>query len=157
MNVIAVGRLKSGPERQLVERYVERVQPLARSLGFGGVDIAELAESPARHGETRKAEEAQVLLGRCAAGPLVAFDERGAALTSETFAVKLGQWRDEGRGDISFVIGGPDGLDAQVRSRAALVVSFGGMTMPHQLVRVLVLEQLYRSMTILSGHPYHRV
>lgn len=141
----------------MVERYAERAGPLARTLGFGGVDLAELAESAARNPDQRKAEEGRALLARCLAGPVVAFDERGANPTSEELARTFSVWRDGGSGAINLILGGPDGLDASVRKAATLVVSFGAMTMPHQIVRALVLEQVYRCMTILAGHPYHRV
>lgn len=154
--VLAVGRLKAGPERVLVERYAERAGPLARALGFGGVDMAELAESPSRNASQRKADEGRALLSRSLPGPLIVFDERGANCDSEDFAHRLSAWRDSGEGAINLAIGGPDGLDASVRNASALVLSFGAMTMPHQIVRALVLEQVYRGLTILAGHPYHR-
>jgi 23S rRNA (pseudouridine1915-N3)-methyltransferase len=154
--ICAIGRLKAGPERTLIDRYGERAVPLARSLGFGGVDVVELSESRARRDDDRKREEAAAIRARLSAGPLIAFDERGKALTSEAFANQLAQWRDSGAGDISCVIGGPDGLDPALRAEAALTLSFGAMTLPHQIVRLLVAEQLYRAMTILAGHPYHR-
>ncbi len=155
--VLSVGRLKAGPERALVERYGDRAAPLARSLGFGAVDMAELPESAARNADQRKAEEGRALLARCLPGPVVVFDERGASCTSDDFAGKFARWRDGGETAINLVIGGPDGLDPGVRKAAALVLSFGTMTMPHQIVRALVLEQVYRCLTILAGHPYHRV
>ncbi len=86
----------------------------------------------------------------------VCFDEAGRGLTSEAFARRLESWRDDGGGEVSFVIGGPDGLAASLKDRADLLLSFGAFTLPHQLVRVLALEQLYRGLTILAGHPYHR-
>lgn len=154
--LLSVGRLKAGPERSLVERYAERMVPMARTLGFGGVDVVELPESGARHADQRKAEEGQALLARCPPGPVVVFDERGASCSSEDFAHRLAGWRDGGQSAITFLVGGPDGLDASVRQAAALVVSFGAMTIPHQIVRALVVEQVYRCLTILAGHPYHR-
>ncbi|MFT0891107.1 23S rRNA (pseudouridine(1915)-N(3))-methyltransferase RlmH [Pseudochelatococcus sp. G4_1912] len=155
--VLSVGRLKAGPEKALCERYHERSGPLARSLGFGTVDLAELPESSARNADQRKAEEAKALIARCGPGPVIVFDERGASLTSEHVAHRFSTWRDSGEAGINLIIGGPDGLDVSVREAAALVLSFGAMTMPHQIVRALVLEQVYRSLTILARHPYHRV
>jgi len=154
--VIAVGRLKDGPERELVERYEERAKAVGRPLGFSPLKVIELPESRARRQADRRAEEATAILGKAASAVLVAFDERGKALTSEAFAKRLEAWRDQGRAAANFIIGGADGLDERVRSAADLVVSFGALTLPHQLVRVLVVEQLYRALTILSGHPYHR-
>jgi len=155
LSVLCVGRLKGGPERELVDRYRQRVDALGRSVGTGGLDVIELPESRARRDADRLAEEAAALLDRAGSSVLVVFDERGNSPTSEAFAQRIGRWRDEGR-NVAFVIGGPDGLDVSVRRRADLVVSFGALTLPHQIVRVLVVEQLYRALTILSGHPYHR-
>lgn len=154
--VIAVGRLKSGPERDLEERYRERAEALGRASGFAPFETVELPESRARRDADRRTEEGRAILDRAGAGPLIAFDERGTSLTSDAFAKRLANWRDQGVAGSTFVIGGADGLDQAVRDRAALVLSFGALTLPHQLVRVLVLEQLYRGLTILSGHPYHR-
>jgi 23S rRNA (pseudouridine1915-N3)-methyltransferase len=159
LTVVAVGRLKSGPERDLARRYRERAEALGRASGFSPVEVVEIAESRARRDADRRAEEARAILDR--AGPaasalLVAFDERGRSISSESLAERLRTWRDGGTPALALVVGGADGLDPLVRDRAELVLSFGAMTLPHQLVRVLVLEQLYRCLTILAGHPYHR-
>ena len=156
LSVLAVGRLKSGPERDLVDRYRHRIEGIGRSLGIAAFEVVELAESRARREDDRRAEEAAALLERAGGAVLVAFDERGKSPTSEALADRIRQWRDEGRSALVCVIGGPDGLDPKVRERADLVVSFGALTLPHQIVRVLVLEQLYRALTIITGHPYHR-
>lgn len=153
---MAVGRLRDGPERQLAERYRERAEGLGRSLGIVPVEIVEIAEGRGRRDAERRAEEGGAILFRLAPGIVVAFDERGRSLASPAFAQRIAGWRDEGRASLACVIGGADGLDPTVRARADLVLSFGAPTLPHQLVRVLVLEQLYRSLTILAGHPYHR-
>lgn len=154
--ILAVGRLKAGPERELVERYVGRAGALARSLGLSGPDVAELPEGRARREADRRAEEGAAILAKAGEGIVIALDERGRALDSPGFAAALGGWRDSGRPSATFVIGGPDGLDESVRARADLVLSFGALTIPHQIVRVLVAEQVYRAFTILAGHPYHR-
>ena len=156
LSIIAVGRLKDGPERELVERYVERAKGVGRGLGFSPVQIVELPESRARRDADRRAEEGTAILDKTASAVLIAFDERGTSLTSEAFAQHIGSWRDDGRAAVHFVVGGPDGLDGRVRGAADLVLSFGALTLPHQLVRALVVEQLYRALTILAGHPYHR-
>ena len=156
ISLVAVGRLKAGPERDLAERYRDRVEPLARQLGFGTFETIELVEDRARSESVRREAEGAAILARVAGGELVVFDERGRTATSLDFAEQLGTWRDAGRPTVSLVIGGPDGLDAACRERASLCLSFGRLTMPHQLVRILVVEQLYRAMTILAGHPYHR-
>lgn len=157
LDVLAIGRLKAGPERELVNRYTERLGGIARPLGFSGLRQFEAPESPARRDTDRKAEEAQTLLAQVASGSrVVIFDEGGRSIDSRRFAGILAEWRDSGTPAAAFVIGGADGLGDAVRARADLVLAFGGMTMPHQIVRALVMEQLYRAATILSGHPYHR-
>lgn len=154
--LVAVGRLKAGPERDLVERYRARIEAAGRGLGLSGLDITELPESRARRDQDRRAEEAAAILDRVGTGALLVFDERGKSPSSEAFAERIGGWRDAGKAGLCCVIGGPDGLDDSVRRRADLIVSFGALTLPHQIVRALVTEQLYRALTILAGHPYHR-
>ena len=154
--ILAVGRLKVGPERDLVERYRRRIDGIGRGAGIAGLEFVELAESRARREEDRRAEEAAALLERAGSATLVAFDERGKTPTSEAFAAQFRAWRDQGCPALACAIGGPDGLDPAVRQRADLVVSFGAFTLPHQIVRALVAEQLYRALTIITGHPYHR-
>lgn len=156
--VAAVGRLKAGPERDLASRYRERAAQLGRGLGFPACDLVEIAESRARRGADRAAEEAAALLPLLPpGGVLLTYDERGRAdLSSEALAERVAGWRDAAKPALAVVIGGPDGLDASIRTRADLILSFGAATLPHGLVRVLALEQIYRSLTILAGHPYHR-
>jgi 23S rRNA (pseudouridine1915-N3)-methyltransferase len=158
IGIIAVGRLKAGPERELAERYADRFAASGKVLGLTGPALSELTESQSRSAAERKTQEAQAILAAVDPDALViALDERGKTLSSDAFAAKIGQWRDSGRKNVSFVIGGADGIGESVRARAQEMISFGQMTMPHQLVRVILLEQLYRAATILSGHPYHRV
>ena len=149
--------MKSGPERDLLERYVKRLAGLAPSLGIAPVEWREFDESRARQPEARKAEEAKALLAAAPKGAtLFVLDERGVSLSSEIFARDIATQRDSGAPALCLVIGGPDGLDPTLRQSARAVISFGAMTWPHQLVRVLAAEQLYRAATILAGHPYHR-
>ncbi|MBE7196922.1 MAG: 23S rRNA (pseudouridine(1915)-N(3))-methyltransferase RlmH [Parafilimonas terrae] len=156
--IVAVGRLKAGPERDLASRYRERSLQAGRSLGFSGCDLIELTESRARRSADRCAEEAAAILAQIPPGSAtLIYDERGRSdLASEGLAERVGQWRDTGKPALAVVVGGPDGLDASIRTRADLILSFGAATLPHGLVRVLALEQMYRSLTILAGHPYHR-
>jgi 23S rRNA (pseudouridine1915-N3)-methyltransferase len=156
--VISVGRLKQGPERELAERYRERFDDLGRKLGFRGLEIHEIAESRARDAATRITEEAAAVSAAIPAKSiLVALDERGDNIDSAAFARHLGRWRDESVANTIFAIGGADGLSPDLRRKAKLNVAFGAATWPHQMVRVMLLEQLYRAATILAGHPYHRV
>jgi len=154
--LIAVGRLKSGPERDLVERYRTRIAAGARALGLGAFEIIEIPESRARREADRRAEEARAILDKAGAARLVLLDERGRSRTSPEFAATLAGWRDDGVARTAFVIGGPDGLDPELARDAALQIGFGALTLPHQLVRVLIAEQVYRALTIIGGHPYHR-
>jgi 23S rRNA (pseudouridine1915-N3)-methyltransferase len=155
--VIAIGKLKQGPERELAERYRARFDDLGRKLGFRGLDIHEIAESRAREAPARMAEEAAAIAALVPDGAaLVALDERGNSLDSAGFATQLGRWRDAAVPGTIFVIGGADGLSPELRRKAKLSLSFGAATWPHQMVRVMLLEQIYRAATILAGHPYHR-
>jgi 23S rRNA (pseudouridine1915-N3)-methyltransferase len=155
--VVSIGRLKQGPERDLAERYRERFVDAGRKLGFRGLEIHEISESRARDVATRMSEEATAI---AAAIPeksvLIALDERGKSMESSAFARRLGQWRDEQAANIVFVIGGADGLSPELRGKADMTIAFGAATWPHQMVRVMLLEQIYRAATILAGHPYHR-
>ncbi len=127
-------------------------------MGFSAIELREIEESRARRPDDRKAEEAKLLRGATCRRKtkILLFDEKGAASGSRDFAARLASWRDEGAAAIALVIGGPDGLAVELRAEAAACVSFGSMTWPHQLVRIMAAEQIYRAMTILSGHPYHR-
>jgi 23S rRNA (pseudouridine1915-N3)-methyltransferase len=155
--LVCVGRLKAGPERELFDRYFKRLGESARGVGIAGVDLREIDESRARRPEDRREEEAAAILAAAPAGAvLAALDERGASPTSAEWATEIGRARDASRATYAVVVGGPDGLSDSLRAKADRIVSFGAMTWPHQLVRAMACEQLYRSMTILSGHPYHR-
>ena len=155
--VVAVGRLKQGPERELAARYHERFAEMARKNGFRGLEIHEIPESRARDAATRIVEEATAISALIPEkSVLVALDERGENIDSATLARHLGRWRDESVGNNVFVIGGADGLSPDLRRKAKLSIAFGSATWPHQMVRVMLLEQVYRAATILAGHPYHR-
>ena len=153
----AIGRLKAGPERELFDRYAKRAASLASGVGLSGFAVREFDESRARTVEERRAAEARALIeatGRDAW--ICALDERGAAMTSAAWAAEIARTRDAGRGVYAVVIGGPDGLDPELRAAARSVIAFGALTWPHQLARVMAAEQIYRSFTIMAGHPYHR-
>jgi 23S rRNA (pseudouridine1915-N3)-methyltransferase len=155
LGVLAVGRLKAGPERDLVGRYAARVMAIAKPLGLT-FTMREMSESRARQPAARMDEEAKSLLDHIGKDLFVAFEAGASGIDSAGFAGRIATWRDAGSPALHCVIGGPDGLAKTLLDRAALKLSFGAMTLPHQLVRILVVEQLYRAMTILSGHPYHR-
>ena len=155
--VAVVGRLKRGPERELADRYEERAVKAGRAVGIRGLTISEIDESRARRTPERISEEAAKLAEEIPDGAaVVALDERGESLVSEALAQRIGRWRDQGRPALVVLIGGPDGLAPELVAKADLRLAFGRMTWPHQLVRIMILEQLYRVIAILSGHPYHR-
>ncbi|WP_343714977.1 23S rRNA (pseudouridine(1915)-N(3))-methyltransferase RlmH [Inquilinus sp.] len=149
LTVAAVGRARPGPLRELFDDYAGRsAWPLT---------LREVEARKGLSGIALKREEASLLLAAVSAGAaVVALDERGRDLDSASFARLLGRWRDEGRAEAAFLIGGADGHDDSVRDRAGLLLSFGRLTWPHMLARAMLAEQLYRAQTILSGHPYHR-
>lgn len=158
ISLFAVGRLKAGPEKELASRYMDRFAKAGPAVGLELARQIEIAESRAANAETRKREEAAGLEKSLPEGAvLILLDERGKSLDSEAFAELIGRYRDGGKRDMMLAIGGADGLDPELRNRADAVLNLGSMTWPHQLVRILIAEQLYRAVTILAGHPYHRV
>jgi 23S rRNA (pseudouridine1915-N3)-methyltransferase len=155
--VAAVGRLKQGPERELAEWYRKRAETAGRPLGLRGCEIIEIRESRATDTERRRVEESIALASVIPEGAvIVILDQRGENLDSPALAALLRDWRAQDRAAACFVIGGADGLAPSLIERAKLRLAFGSATWPHQLVRVMLLEQLYRAGTILAGHPYHR-
>ena len=153
MHICAVGRVRTGPERALIDDYVTRFDRTGRALGLGPLREHEVEDK--RGGGM--AAEADLLARAVPAGAvLICMDERGRVMASPEFAAQLARWRDGGRQDAAFVIGGADGIDPALRARADATISFGAMVWPHMLVRVMLAEQLYRATTILAGGPYHR-
>lgn len=155
--IAAVGRLKAGPERELLDRYVERANAAGRAVSLGPLEISEIVESQDRRPQDRMADEARKLDAAIPRGTRrIVLDSGGRALKSEDFAARLAALRDRGASGVVFLIGGADGLDPTLKSDADLVLSYGAATFPHQIVRILLAEQIYRAITILAGHPYHR-
>ncbi|GGL73415.1 23S rRNA (pseudouridine(1915)-N(3))-methyltransferase RlmH [Wenxinia marina] len=149
----AVGRLRAGPERDLVDDYLQRFDRSGRALGLGPASVVEVDD---RKGGGMAAEGALLARAIPDGAAVCALDERGRTMSSPEFANLLGGWRDAGRATAAFVIGGADGLDPGLRNRADAVLSFGAMVWPHMLVRVMLAEQLYRAGQILARTPYHR-
>jgi 23S rRNA (pseudouridine1915-N3)-methyltransferase len=155
--LIAVGKLKAGPERDLFNRYFKRLGDLARPLGFQSVFLSEIDEGRSPRAADRQAEEARAILAALPKGAkVVLLDERGAAQTSAQFAAGIVKARDASIPAYAIVMGGADGLAQNLRDDADKIISFGAMTWPHQLARVMAAEQLYRALSIMAGHPYHR-
>ncbi len=155
--VAAVGRLKQGPERELAAAYRKRAEALGRALGLRQIEVVEIRESRARDAERRRTEESIAIANILPDGAaIVIFDEAGENIDSRGLAALLQKSREENRTALCFVIGGADGIAQSLRARARHVLAFGAATWPHQLVRIMLLEQLYRAGTILAGHPYHR-
>jgi 23S rRNA (pseudouridine1915-N3)-methyltransferase len=157
VSIYAVGRMKAGPERELASRFLDRFAKAGPSVGLDFAGATEIPESRASSADERRREEGEKLLARRdGATAIILLDERGRNLGSEEFARALAGYAESGRKNLILAIGGPDGHDPALRDQADLVLSFGKLTWPHQLVRVMLAEQLYRAATILSGHPYHR-
>lgn len=154
VHITAVGRLRKGPERELIDDYTTRFDRTGRALALGPLSFAEVED---KKGVGMAAEAA--LLDRAIpdGAKIVTLDERGKLISSPDFADLLGTWRDQGCSDLAFVIGGANGIDPSLRARADYSLSFGKMVWPHMLARVMLTEQLYRAASILSGSPYHRV
>ena len=151
--IAAVGRLRSGPEVELTSDYLQRAAVAGRNLGFKGVDIVEVEPKP--NGDQR-AEAGVLFRATPDDARKILLDERGAEWTSRQLAEKLARWRDEGQGHAVFWIGGADGVSQSVKDQADEKLAFGRQTWPHRLVRVMIAEQIYRAVTILSAQPYHR-
>lgn len=155
--ISCIGRMKAGAERDLLDRYIDRTRKIGRNLGVTDVTLTEFTESRARRDVERKQEEGSLLLNSLPPGAkLIVLDERGKSLSSVVFSQKLEMWKDESVPEIVFAIGGADGHGDNLAGRADLKIAFGAMTWPHQLVRILAAEQIYRALTIQAGHPYHR-
>ena len=155
--IAAVGRLKQGPERELADTYLKNAKKIGRNFGLRDIEVIEICESRANDAERRRTEESIAIANVIPEHAIVAIlDERGDNIDSAAFATVLRKWREEDRPAACFIIGGADGLARSLRERAKLKLAFGTATWPHQLVRIMMLEQIYRAGTILAGHPYHR-
>jgi 23S rRNA (pseudouridine1915-N3)-methyltransferase len=149
ISILCVGRLKDGPEREMVDDYLARARKTGKQLGYRGVEEIEVASGTPQ-------DEGERLLARHSRGVLVRLDERGEAWTSKELSLRLARWRDAGEEVAGFVIGGADGTSAAVTGAARHSISFGPQTWPHRLVRVMLAEQIYRALSIEAGSPYHR-
>ena len=153
VHLCVVGRLRKGPEKDLIDDYLNRFNKSGRAFGLGPVSVVEVEDKKGGG----MAAEADLLRRAIPKGSKLAImDERGEVLSSPAFAKKLGGWADTGVSDLAIIIGGADGIDPSLRAEADFALSFGKMVWPHMLVRVMISEQLYRAASILGGGPYHR-
>ena len=157
LQIVVIGKLKDGPERELYARYAERIGGAGRGVALGPLVLVELPESRAASAAARMSDEAARLMARARdADVRVVLDEHGKASSSQAFAGLLRRFRDRPASSLAFLIGGADGHGQPAREAADLVLSLGPMTLPHGLARIVLVEQIYRAITILAGHPYHR-
>ena len=153
VHIIAVGRLRGGPEQDLVDDYLTRFDRTGRALGLGPARVVEVDDRKGGGMST----QATLLRKAVPSGAIVVIlDERGRTESSPRFAERMARWRDDGSSDLALIIGGADGIDPALRDEADFALSFGKMVWPHMLVRVMLAEQLYRAASILAGTPYHR-
>jgi len=152
-----VGRLKNGPEKILFNGYFDRCRKAGPKIGLGPLQLIEIVEAKnSQRPQRLRLEAAGLAKMPIQNSPRIVLDEQGRHLSSTEFSDQLKNWRDAGVRQASFLIGGPDGLDRSIIDNADLVLSLGPMTWPHMIARILLAEQLYRSISLLSGHPYHR-
>lgn len=157
LTVLSVGNARGTPEGALTEDFIGRARASGRNLGFTALTLEELAVSKLREPKARIADEGERLARRIPDGAhVILLDARGKGMTSEDFAEMLASLRDAGARDLAFLIGGPDGLDPGPAVKAGRSIAFGPQTWPHLMVRAMLSEQIYRALTILAGHPYHR-
>jgi 23S rRNA (pseudouridine1915-N3)-methyltransferase len=157
LTILAVGRLKTGPETVLFDRYCERIRLSGRRIGITELSIRQIAESQARSSALRREDETLRLSGALdATDQLILLDERGKDMSSMEFSEMIARNLESSANRLVFAIGGPDGFADGIQMRAFLRLRLGRMTWPHQIVRILLAEQIYRAVTITSGHPYHR-
>ena len=157
IRIAAIGKLKTGPEKMLAEGYAGRIAAMGKKAAVTEIKISEWAESQKPDASQRMIEEEAQLWSAVPQGAyVIGLDERGKAQASEAFAQHLAKLRDQGTSDIVFLLGGPDGHSPTTRTKANELLALGPMTWPHRLARIMLLEQIYRSVTILLNHPYHR-
>lgn len=158
ITICAVGRLKRAPEAELCSDYLTRAEKLGRQVGITKAQIIEVAESDDAQSAARKAQEADALHAKMSSGAMIiCLDEHGQSVDSKSFSNIIKRAADDGTSELAFVIGGPDGLSPELLERASRTICFGRMTWPHRIARVMLLEQVYRAVTLMVNHPYHRV
>jgi len=153
LHIVAVGRLRHGPEKDLISDYSARLDRTGRALSLGPLNIIDVDD---KKNQGAHAEAKLIASATPNGAHVIALDERGKLKSSPDFAQNLAALRDQGTRDLAFWIGGADGLTPEMRDQAHSLMSFGKMVWPHMLARVMLTEQLYRAASILAGSPYHR-
>ncbi len=153
IHLCVVGKLRNGPEKDLIDDYLNRFEKIGRSYGLGPVSVNEV-EDKKNGGMSNEAILLQRIIPKGAV--IIALDERGEVVCSQNFSEKLITYVNDNVPDLAIIIGGADGIDSKLREKADFKISFGKMVWPHALVRVMISEQLYRAASILAGSPYHR-
>ncbi|WP_370931825.1 23S rRNA (pseudouridine(1915)-N(3))-methyltransferase RlmH [Bartonella sp. DGB1] len=154
---ICIGKMKKGAEQELFERYYQRAKRNFQTLGIYLMPVIELPESKSSNVEERKKREGENILSSLNnKAYLILLDELGQMLPTKKFADLLPKLKQTGINNVTFAIGGADGHSEEIKKRADKILSLGLMTFPHQIVRILLAEQIYRNATILLNHPYHR-
>ena len=154
--IAAIGKARNGPFSDLTDDYIFRCSKLAPNLGFNPVTLIECEAPKNLSGKPRADAEAALLLKASDQSIRIALDEKGRNMTTKEFSALLARLRDDGNKSTAFLIGGADGHGDALRDKVDHKISFGAATWPHMLVRAMLAEQLYRTMTLLAGHPYHR-
>ncbi len=153
LQISSIGRWSNGPEKGVYDHYAARIEKSGKPMGLGPLTLKEITfKKPA----TRDVEADALLASVAPDSYVLALDEHGKTASSEAIARLIGGERDQGRPHFTVLIGGADGHGPDIKRKADSQLSLGAMTWPHLLVRGLIAEQLYRAITILSGHPYHR-
>ena len=153
ITICAVGRLRQRPEAVLVSDYINRFNKLGRQLGFGPANLIEVED---KNGSGISAEATLLEKAIPKKSIICVLDENGKTLTSPNLASFLVSCRDNSKDNVTFLIGGADGIEESLKNKAEYALSFGKMVWPHSLARVMLAEQIYRSATILLKTPYHR-
>ena len=158
LKIVAIGQMRGTAEADLFETYRSRAAAAGRAIGLNGPELVELRDRGKSAGDAKQAQENDLLTRakEQQQGIAIMLDERGKSLTSRAFADRLGGWRDDGVAQATFFLGGADGLTPDLRAQGDLTLSLGAMTWPHMLARVMLTEQIWRAVSILSNHPYHR-
>lgn len=156
LKVISIGQLKNNPILEIQKDYESRILNLSKSVGIKNLEIKELPISKKSSIKERQKEEAKIISQHIKQDNLNVFlDGKGENINSVDISQIISKSSFDGK-DLVFFIGGPDGFDEKIIKVANKIISFGRVTWPHKLIRIMLLEQLYRGITILNNHPYHR-